>query len=273
MGFGAKLQLSDLRSARPSKKFMTSPKDSSNQDPETAAAALPLFEQIKTRLRQDILEKRLIAGQKLPSEAQLQLAFGVSRITVRQALNELQSEGLIETINGKGSFVTRPADAPRLGMLAGFKELLRMRGRVASGRMLSTRIGPAPAYVARALKLPPRSSVSVARAVFMADGVPAAFVKAYYEPTLGREILSERLASDDAMTVLEEELGFRLDRTQISATAVKAGRVRGYLLEVPADEPLLHMRFVPYDLTGLALLYSDVYFRPDQFTYRAMIRR
>ena len=81
-----------------------------------AAAARPLFAQIKARLRQDILEKRLPAGQKLPSEAQMQQAFGVSRITVRQALNELQAEGLIETLNGKGSFVTRPADAPRLGM-------------------------------------------------------------------------------------------------------------------------------------------------------------
>ena len=102
---------------------MTSPKDTSSPASDTAAdPALPLFAQIKARLRQDILEKRLPAGQKLPSEAQLQLAFGVSRITVRQALNELQAEGLIETLNGKGSFVTRPAGAPRLGMLAGFNE-------------------------------------------------------------------------------------------------------------------------------------------------------
>ena len=75
------------------------------------------------------------------------------------------------------------------------------------------------------------------------------------------------------MTLLEEDLDFRLDRTQISATAVKAGRIRGLLVGFPADAPLLYMRFVPYDLTGLALLYSDVYFRPDQFTYRVMVRR
>ena len=52
---------------------------------------LPRFAQIRARLRQDILDKRLQAGQKLPSEAQLQSAFGVSRITVRQALAEAQT--------------------------------------------------------------------------------------------------------------------------------------------------------------------------------------
>jgi GntR family transcriptional regulator len=252
---------------------MSKTQDPSSPDLDATASALPLFAQIKSSLRQDILDKRLRAGQKLPSEAQMQLSFGVSRITVRQALNELQSEGLIETVNGKGSFVTRPADAPRLGMLAGFKESLRRSGRMASGRMLSVRTGPAPQRVARALDLPPHALVTITRAIFLADGVPTAFVKSYYEPTLGREILSERLATEDAMSVLEDELGFRLDQTKISATAVKCGWIRGFLLEVPADEPLLHMRFIPIDLTGLALMYSDVYFRPDRFSYRAMLRR
>ncbi len=252
---------------------MASYRNPHDTDNDAPAAPLPLFAQIKASLRQDILEKRLPAGQKLPSEAQLQQAFGVSRITVRQALKELQAEGLVETFNGKGSFVTRPAEAPRLGMLVGFNELLRSRGKVISGRTLSTRTGPAPAHVAKALRLKEGTPVTIVRTLRMADGVPAAFFESYYEPTLGRDILAARLAEEDAMTLLEDELGFRLERTQISASAVKAGRMRGALLDVPADTPLLHMRFVPHDLTGLALLYSDMYARPDQFTYRAVMRR
>lgn len=243
------------------------------QERDASDASLPLFAQIKSRLRQDILEKRLPAGQKLPSESQLQLAFGVSRITVRQALKELQAEGLVETFNGKGSFVTRPAESSRLGMLVGFNELLRTHGRNVSGRTLSTRTGSAPAHVAKALKLEPDTQVTIVRTLRMADGVPAAYFQSYYEPTLGREILANRLAEEDAMTLLEEELGFRLDRTQISASAVRAGKARGALLDVTADTPLLYMRFVPHDLTGLALFYADMYARPDQFTYRAVMRR
>ncbi|MCA0324613.1 MAG: GntR family transcriptional regulator [Proteobacteria bacterium] len=236
-------------------------------------APLPLFAQIKARLRQDILEKRLTAGQKLPSEAKLQAAFGVSRITVRQALAELQTEGLIETFNGKGSFVTRPADAPRLGMLAGYHDFMRAHGRETGGRILSARTGPAPPHVARALRLPAGQPVSAVRTVRTANGIPVSYALLYYEPTQGRELLAERVHQEDAMTLLETELGFRLEFTQISATAVPAGRRHGVLLGVPADTPLLRMRFIPHDLTGQALIYAEVWFRPDQFTYRAVVRR
>lgn len=238
-----------------------------------AAAPVPLFAQIKARLRDDILQKRLLPGEKLLSEARLQSAFGVSRITVRQALAELQAEGLIETLNGKGSFVTRPATAPRLGMLAGFNELVRSHGQVPSGRLLSARSGRAPERVARALGLASGARVEAVRALRLIDDVPTSVVHTYYEPTEGRDILAQRIHEYDAMTLLEDELGWRLDRTQVTATAVRAGRIRGALLAVAPDAPLLLMRFVPFDLTGRALLYSDVYFRPDQFTYRAVVRR
>jgi GntR family transcriptional regulator len=56
---------------------------------------------VQQSLRQSILEKQLAPGQKLPSESKLQAQFGVSRITVRQALSALQAEGLVETFNGK----------------------------------------------------------------------------------------------------------------------------------------------------------------------------
>ena len=77
--------------------------------------------------------RRIAPGAKLPSEAMLQAAFKVSRITVRQALAELASEGLIETVNGKGSFVTRPANAPLLGQLAGFNAVMHARGQLQVG--------------------------------------------------------------------------------------------------------------------------------------------
>lgn len=235
-------------------------------------SASPLFAQIKAKLRQDILEKRLLPGQKLPSEATMQNAFGVSRITVRRAVAELQSEGLVETVNGKGSFVTRPAQAPRLGMLAGFHDHLRAQGRVTGGHLVSVRTGPAPARAAKALRIAAGTPVVISRAVRTADNVPVSYATMFLVPTLGREAIASRVHEEDAMTLLEE-MGFRLDMTQISVTAVKAGLRLGVLLQVEPDSPMTSIRFIPHDITGEPLLYSEVWFRPDQFTYRAVIRR
>jgi GntR family transcriptional regulator len=74
---------------------------SAAQQEQKIQTDLPLFAQVQQSLRQSILEKQLAPGQKLPSESKLQAQFGVSRITVRQALSALQAEGLVETFNGK----------------------------------------------------------------------------------------------------------------------------------------------------------------------------
>jgi GntR family transcriptional regulator len=114
-------------------------------------AATPLFEQIKTSLRDAILSGELQPGQKLPSENELQKRFSVSRITIRQALASLQAEALVETFNGKGSYVTRPANTPRLGMITGFFDHMRSRGMSARGQTLSVRKSKAQAKLAALL--------------------------------------------------------------------------------------------------------------------------
>ncbi|MBP6813931.1 MAG: GntR family transcriptional regulator, partial [Burkholderiaceae bacterium] len=84
----------------------------------------PLFAQVREHLRRSILEGTLAPGDRLPSESALIDQHGVSRITVRQALADLQSAGLIDTVNGKGSFVTRPDHPTTLGPLVGILETM-----------------------------------------------------------------------------------------------------------------------------------------------------
>lgn len=116
---------------------------------------MSLFARIEADLRQRIPENKLPQGGKLPSEAALQQEFGVSRITVRQALAALQASGLIVTVNGKGSYVTRATDAPLLGPLTGFYEHMRARGHHARRRLLSVRTVQASADAAAALRIAP----------------------------------------------------------------------------------------------------------------------
>ena len=113
----------------------------------------------------------------------------------------------------------------------------------------------------------------IVRELRLVDGVPAALARTFYAEELGREVLAAGVPGEDVMTVLEERLGFRLERTHIAATAVSADRGARALLGVSAHTPLLQMEFIPFDLTGRPLAYAEMTFRPDQFKYRAVVRR
>lgn len=233
----------------------------------------PLFEQLKNLLRDDIVERRLKPGQKLPSEARLQSTYEVSRITVRQALSALQSEGLIQTINGKGSFVTRPANAPRLGMMTGFFDYMRTRGKTVHGQILSLRSAKISKLISDALELPADTTVTTLTTLRRVNKTPVVVGRIVMEHDLANRLLNEDLENEDVMTLLELRLEYRLESSHIEASAVRAGTTRAAQLQIKPDSPLLRMRFVPYDISGKPLLFSEMFFVPEKFSYRAVIRR
>jgi GntR family transcriptional regulator len=233
----------------------------------------PLFIQLKDRLREDILAQRLQPGQKLPSESQLQSTYGVSRITVRQALAELGAAGLIQKVNGKGSFVAHPRDNPDLGLLTGFYEHMRARGHVARGKLLSVREVEAPARVARALGLPPGTQLVRANIVKSVDGIKVAYGFLMAPKAMMDRLLEHDLEFNDAMLLLETRLGHRLHFHDIETSALGANTEQATRLDVAPGTPLLRVTFIPHDIEQRALAYSEYVFRGDRFSYKARVHR
>jgi len=232
-----------------------------------------LFSRLADSLRRDILANRMPPGHKLPSESELQGSFGVSRITVRQALASLHAEGLIEKVNGKGSYVTRPNELPDMGPLIGFYEHMRKQGRNAIGRILSVRTVSAPTAAAHALGVPAGYPLLAMRSLRLVDGKPLAFVLAYGEPALMRSLIHEDVNTNDVVVLLETRLGHRLQSNRIEAQAIPANAVHAKLLDVARGAPLLRIDFTPVDVSGQSMVYSEMYFRGDSFTYKAVVKR
>jgi GntR family transcriptional regulator len=125
----------------------------------------PMYAQIKDELRRRILDGSYTVHQQLPSESELTQLFKVSRITVRQALNDLQKEGLIFRIHGKGTYVSKPKAFQELGKLEGFAEAMGRHGYETFNRLLSIHnIAPAAPVAAR-LSLPKSRQVTELRRV------------------------------------------------------------------------------------------------------------
>ena len=232
-----------------------------------------LFARVADSLRNDILTNRMVPGHKLPSESALEGSFGVSRITVRQALASLHAEGLIEKVNGKGSFVTRPNELPDMGPLTGFYEHMRKQGRQAVGRIISVREVSAPVAAAQALEVPVGHPLVALRSLRLVDGKPLAFVLAYGEPALMRALIQEDVNTNDVVVLLETRLGHRLRSNRIEARAIPASAALARLLDVARGAPLLRIDFTPVDVSGQSMVYSEMFFRGDSFSYKAVVKR
>lgn len=97
----------------------------------------PLYVQIRENLRKEILEGTYAPHARLPSEKSLMDQFGVSRITIRQALSDLHNEGLVFSAQGKGTYVSKPKAIQNIERLQGFTEAMTAQGYEASTRVLS----------------------------------------------------------------------------------------------------------------------------------------
>ena len=232
----------------------------------------PLFVQVRDHIRRSILEGALAPGDRLPSESALIDQHGVSRITIRQALAELQSAGLIDTVNGKGSYVTRPDHPTTLGPLVGILETMRKRGHRAHGELLSHRVVAASREVAQALALEPGSPVGALSVRRYLDDQPFAIGTTYLDVELARRLAEVDLREIDVATALAVALGMRPAETRCSISAVAAARSIARRLRCEPGAPLLRVRTHTFDLNRRAVTWSQTDCRGDRMDYRVTLR-
>jgi GntR family transcriptional regulator len=115
----------------------------------------------------DLIEQ-LGVGEAIPSERQLSTTFGVSRLTVRAALDELVREGLLVRRHGSGTFVSEPKIAQELTMTS-FTEDMRRRGMTPASRTLDLHVTPAGAHLGRLLHVSPSEPVVIISRLRLAD--------------------------------------------------------------------------------------------------------
>ena len=130
--------------------------------------AVPPPKQSEARERVLDLIEQLAVGDAIPSERQLSADLGVSRLTVRAALDDLVREGLLVRRRGSGTFVSEPKIAQELTMTS-FTEDMRRRGMVPGSRTVELKSQPAGAWLGRILHVSPSEPIVVVKRVRLAD--------------------------------------------------------------------------------------------------------
>lgn len=201
-------------------------------------------------------------GTAAPSERELVQRFGVARMTVRQALDVLVAEGLLERIPGRGTFVASPR--PPRTRVAGFTEDMRRRGVLVESQTLLARREQAGPGVARALNLTEGDAVLHWRRLRRGDGVPVCLEDAYLNEVLLPGFLQSGMPTSlyDAL----EHRGLRPTWAEDSVTGDRATPEEASLLET-ADAVAVVLRHSRRALCGDKIVeVSRSVYRADRYT-------
>jgi GntR family transcriptional regulator len=210
------------------------------------AGPVPLYHQLKLLLQQDIAQGVYKPGGRLPSEPELIRKFGVSRITVRQALDELEAEGQVVRRHGKGTYVAEPQIEQELLRLTDFVEDMQQAGLCPSSRVLAFVHEPARPSIARALKIVSGSEVVRVDRLRLAEGLPIAYDTTWLPLRFGDLLIGMDLTQETIYRILEQRYDIPVISGAFDITAATATPQQAEQLEVAAGAALLVIRRISY---------------------------
>ncbi|MCG2580672.1 MAG: GntR family transcriptional regulator [Marinobacter sp.] len=233
---------------------------------------LPLYVQIRDSLRRQILDGTYQIHERLPSENEMMTVFGVSRITIRQALRDLHNEGLVFSAQGKGTFVSKPKAVQNVQRLEGFGEAMAAQGYEASARVLSIQQLKAPKAVAAALDLQPGDEAIEVKRVRYLNRSPVCIENSYFPMDVGRQMFSLDL-SGDIFPMLENLFGISLGGADISLDAILADDETQQYLNLKTGEAILRVERLTHNRDGRPIDFEYLCYRGDSFKYQFRIDR
>ena len=196
----------------------------------------------KHRQLRDVLARLAVPGEAIPSERDLTATYGVSRATVRKAIDTLVYEGLLQRTHGLGTFAVRPRLGTQLH-LASFTQDMRRRGMVPSTRLVSIRREVPPDPIARGLGMGPLDRAWSLRRLRLADGQAIALEDAWYPVSLLPGLDQHDLESS-LYALFTAEYDLTIDGAEQTLWGEAAGGDVARLLACPEHTPLLVFRRV-----------------------------
>ena len=226
---------------------------------------VPRYHRIAETLRERIREGDLTPGTRLDNQRALARSFGVTLMTLRQALELLERENLIARRHGLGTFVAAPSIDYDILQLRRFAGDLSAQGEHVTTRMLGSRLAPVDRRVTDALGLRPRGRVVAIERLRLVDGHPMSLQRSFLPPALGELVLAADLAVTPLIQVLEFKLGVTIERARETVSAVRLGRREARELGCLAGVPAFESERVSYDAAGAPVVFDRVYIPGDRF--------
>lgn len=229
----------------------------------------PLYAQIERDFEISIATNRLKPGDPIPGEVELANKYGVSRVTVRQAIKELVAAGLLYRVQGKGTFVLQPSiERVEPNITSFFYEMIE------SGRKpradVSTEVRKANFEERRILQLEEDERVIVIKRLRYVDDEPIIYQVNTVREALCPDLASEDLSIQSFQYTLEIKYNLRLIELEETLTCMKPDEELAQILGIPTSVPLLVATRSLYGVGGKIIGIAKAHFRGDRYIYKVV---
>jgi GntR family transcriptional regulator len=235
---------------------------------------VPYYQQLKEILRADIARRELRPGARLPGDHELIEQYGVSRPVVRQALSELQYEGVLDRVKGRGTFVAPQLTSQSLVQsLTGLHADVLAMGRTLRSDVRTLKVVAAEPDVAARLEIPVGTAVVLTERLRFVDGEPWVYAVSHVPAALAPDLVDQDLSEQSLYALLERRYGLRLVRSRraVEAHAPSARLARD--LGIPRHGPVLKLTDVSYDADNRPVETFVAYHRGDRSRFEVELER
>lgn len=226
---------------------------------------LPIYYQIEEAIKGRIEKGELQEGEMIPSEREYAETYGISRMTVRQAITNLVNDGYLTRRKGKGTFVANQKIEQRLG-LTSFTEDMKARGLKPSTKLIDFQISEARGKIAAGLGIHPGDEIYEIQRVRLADNIPMALETTYLAADLVKG-LNQRIVQGSLYQFVEEELGLNIDYATQELEASVARETESEVLRIAKGTPVLLIRRYTYLKDGRPLELVQSIYRGDRYKF------
>lgn len=229
---------------------------------------MAIYQTVKEDLYKSIKSGVYKSGDKIPSERDLSIHYGVSRMTVRQAITGLLQDGLVKRVKGKGTFVS----VPNLYQenLKSFTTTLIEQNMHPTTIVLEASTVTHLKSISQILNVDSMTSYYKIKRLRLGDHVPIALETVYIPTTYTPGILDYKI-DESLYKVLEEQYGYEMPNIACEIEACISNRIIMGIMELKTQEALLKVTGITYDQNGRRLFYEESYYRSDLYKYRVDI--
>ncbi len=229
---------------------------------------MAIYKEVKEDLGKKIKEATYKSGDRLPAERQLAEAYGVSRMTLRQALAELEQEGYLQREKGRGTFVATP-DLYQEN-LRSFTQTLLARDLKPSSRILEVSRVHHIRHISQMLDIDEGEPYYKIKRLRCGDEVPIALETVYIPVRYARGMDAYELTGS-LYKILEEVYEYDITRSACEIEAIVANRYYQDIFEIKRQEALLKVSGITYSQGEHKLFYEESLYRSELYKYHVDI--